>query len=285
MQLEKKKTLLAEAALLFVAFIWGSTFVIIKDALNGVSPIVFNTFRFLIAAIFIALIFGKKSFKIKTGTLKGGIKAGSFLFLGYSLQTLGLQFTTAGKAGFITGLCVVIVPIISGIKNRRRPPLTALIGVALAVWGLALLSLNGGQTFSGGDLLVLGCAFAFALHIVTVGEFAGSESAETLTLIQVGAVGLFSLVGSVLEGGLTFNLSFSVWIRIIFCALAATALAFWIQTKAQRITSSTKTALIFSAEPVFGALFAYLYAGEILTLKAFFGCLAILSGMLFAELS
>jgi drug/metabolite transporter (DMT)-like permease len=284
MELKKKKGLQAEAALLLVAFIWGSTFVIIKDALTGVTPMVFNSFRFLIAAFFILIIFRRNSLRLKQVSLKAGLKAGVFLFLGYSLQTLGLQFTSAGKAGFITGLCVVIVPLLVGIKNRRLPPTPALLGAALAAFGLAFLSLDGSQSFNRGDVLVLGCAFAFAFHIISVGEFAEHSSSETLTLLQIGSVGLFSLFWSGTTGQLAFRLSLPVWGGIIFCALAATALAYLIQTKAQKITSPTRTALIFSTEPVFGALFAYLYAGELLTVKALLGCLIILMGMLFAEL-
>jgi drug/metabolite transporter (DMT)-like permease len=276
--------LLADAALFLVAFIWGSTFVIIKRAINDVPPLTFNSFRFLIAAGFIAIIFRDKIKEFKTNTWRSGILIGIFLFLGYTLQTLGLQYTTASKAGFITGLSVVIVPILSGIKNRQFPPFTALVGAGLATLGLALLSLDEKLIFTKGDLLVLGCALAFALHIISVGEFAREEPSEMLTLLQIGVVGLFSFILAGTKGELSLPLRFSAWAAIVFCGLAATALAYWIQTRAQKFTSPARTALIFSTEPVFGALFAFWLAGEALTSKGIWGCLIIFLGMLFAEL-
>ncbi|MFQ6059052.1 MAG: DMT family transporter, partial [Anaerolineae bacterium] len=194
--------------------------------------------------------------------------------------------TTASKAGFITGLSVVIVPLAAWLILGRRPAPNALAGVILATVGLALLSLQMGESLAvgWGDLLVLACAFSFALHIVAIGAFAPRMDPLALATVQIGVVALVSgALALTVEGGWS-GFSSLVWFAALFTGLLATSLAFAVQTTAQVFTTPTHTALIFATEPVFAALFGALLAGERLAGRALLGCGLILAGMLLAEL-
>jgi drug/metabolite transporter (DMT)-like permease len=197
---------------------------------------------------------------------------------------VGLQYTTAAKSGFITGLSVVIVPFAALLVLRQRPGRGAMAGVLLATAGLALLTLRGDLTLAYGDLITLGCAFAFALQIVFVGRFAPRSAAVNLTAAQLVTVAVASAACALIAERPTLHLPAEVWAAVAFLALAGTAFALIVQSVAQRFTSATHTALIFTAEPVFALLFAVLLAGERLGERELLGCALMLAGMLVAEL-
>ncbi|MFN0070739.1 MAG: DMT family transporter [Chloroflexota bacterium] len=276
----------ADLALVLVTAVWGATFVMVKDALLDLAPFWFLTFRFGLAALLLAPLALYPSSIGSGSAVKAGIMVGSFLFLGYSLQTVGLQYTSASRAGFITGLTVVFVPIGQSLILRTRPKSATTAGVVMAVAGMALLSLGGNDlaAFAVGDLLVLGCALAFTGHILALGRFAPYMSLVRLTFIQVLAAGLLCLPLAVsLEpfslGGLSVALP-----AVVFTAALATVGAYYVQARAQRFTSATHTALIFALEPVFAALFAYGFGGERLGGLEVIGCLLILLGILTTQL-
>jgi drug/metabolite transporter (DMT)-like permease len=280
------RQLLADLALLLVALIWGSTFVLVKEAVSLVKPFSFIALRFALATLLMALLFGRRLRALGQRGLLAGALIGLFLTAGYGFQTAGLQYTSASKAGFITGLSVVIVPFAAWLILSHRPTPSALAGVILATIGLVLLSLQMGESLKikWGDLLVLGCAFSFALHIVTVGVFAPHMDPLALATVQIGVAALISgALALTVEGGWS-GFSGSVWFAALFTGLLATSLAFAVQTAAQAFTTPTHTALIFATEPVFAALFGTLLAGERLTGRALLGCGLILAGMLVAEL-
>jgi drug/metabolite transporter (DMT)-like permease len=197
---------------------------------------------------------------------------------------VGLQYTTAAKSGFITGLAVVIVPFAALLVLRQRPGRGAMAGVLLATAGLALLTLRGDLTLAYGDLITLGCVFAFALQIVFVGRFAPRVAVANLTTAQLATVTVASVAFALAAEQPTLHLPAEVWAAAAFLALAGTALAFIVQSMAQRFTSATHTALIFAAEPVFAALFSTAMGRETLTARTWLGCGLILAGMLAAEL-
>ena len=213
---------------------------------------------------------------------------GLALFAGYALQTFGLRLTTPAKAGFITGLSVVIVPVVSTLALRQRLSRGVWLGVGLATAGLALLSLQvtnpvrAPLSVSTGDLLVLGCAVAFACQILLTGRFAPRWDPLLLTFGQIVVVAITAGIAALLlesppaPGG-------SVLFAAAFTGILATSLAFGIQTAAQRFTSSTRTALVFATEPVFAALFSFLLIGEVLGPRQLVGCALILAGMITAE--
>ncbi|MEW6727028.1 DMT family transporter [Desulforudis sp. 1088] len=284
MQVSRKYQVAADIALLAVTFIWGITFVVVKEALEAIGPYWFLAIRFLIAGSFLALLRYRALRGIKTDTLKAGVIVGLALFGGYAFQTVGLQYTTASNAGFITGLSVVLVPLIAGIMSRRLPHWAAMLGVGSATCGLALLSIQDNLRISYGDVLIFFCALCFAAHIILVGKYAPRVSTYHLAVLQIFTVGFISLaVAPVLE---TFpeRLAPAVQIALVATAIPATALAFLIQSAAQKFTSPTHTAVIFTMEPVFAGLGAWLLAGETLSLRQWVGGAAILFGMLITVL-
>ncbi|AST91676.1 DMT family transporter [Sutcliffiella cohnii] len=287
------KKMTADLSLLFVAFIWGATFVLVQNAIAFLPPLAFNAIRFFMAAVvlLILLIFLHKRNRIviHKKLLLSGFLLGIWLFLGYGFQTVGLLFTTSSKAGFITGLSVVLVPIICFIWLRQKIRPQASLGVIIATVGLYFLTLLDYSTLNVGDFFVLLCAFSFAGHIVLTSKYAKDHSPLILTTIQILTVSILSLIASLIfEKPWTINysvvLKVEVVLALLICALLATALAFFIQTHFQQHTSPTRVALIFAMEPVFAATTAYFWADERLSLMAITGCVFIFLGMILAEL-
>jgi len=274
-----------------VTLIWGATFVMVKEAVADFPVFAFLTLRFGFALLSLAPLlwigpaFGVPgSWRLGRNELWAGSLVGLALLTGYSLQTVGLRTTSAAKTGFITGLSVILVPLLGAILWQQRPPLAACVGIGSATGGLVLLTLGPNLSVAWGDLIVLGCAFAFALHILAVGAFAPRVEPRLLTVIQVGTVALSSaLVSRVVEWPWP-SLSWQVLWAALFTGVLATSLAFGVQSVAQRFTSATHTALIFTMEPVFAALSAFLLAGERLGPRHWAGGGLILAGMLIAEL-
>jgi drug/metabolite transporter (DMT)-like permease len=274
----------ADLGLLLVTAIWGATFVMVKEALAGAGPLTFVALRFSLAAAVILPLLQLRPQPPSWRLARAGALIGFFLFAGYALQTAGLQFTSASKAGFITGLSVVIVPLLEALNLRRPPTRSTLAGVVLATLGLALLTLGGDLAVELGDLLVLGCALAFALHILSVDRYAGHHDPLALTSAQIVPAALLTSLGALAFEQPTAAQLLAVLPAALFTGLFATVAAFYLQTLAQRFTTPTHTALIFTMEPVFAGLFAYLVAGEQLGPAALTGCGLILVGMLVAQL-
>jgi drug/metabolite transporter (DMT)-like permease len=275
-----------DGSLVAVTLIWGATFVLVKQALADVSTLLFLTLRFSIAAVVLALIF-RKEFRTPnaSASLLRGVVAGLFLFGGYVLQTAGLKFTSASKAGFITGLYIPLVPIIGGVVLRKLPRISELVGIVIAGTGMVLLTVQKDIfEISRGDLLVAGCAAAFACHIVILGRFAPTSNLGVLTVAQIATGALLGAATFWWAEPVRLTWSPNVWIALAVTSLLATALAFSIQTWAQRWSSPTRTALIFSLEPVFAWLTSYLVAGEVLSHRGMAGAALILAGILMVEL-
>ena len=281
----KKRQVKADLALLFVAFSWGLTFVVVQDALSGIGPYYFVALRFLLAVVFLAACYWRRLAKINWKTLKTGFFIGLFLFGGYAFQTIGLKYTGPATAGFITGLAVILVPLFTAVAYRRLPGFFVIIGVLCATFGLALLTLQGSSFSLGlGDLLIFLCAICFGLHIIMVGRYAGRHDPVLMALIQIGTVSVISFMFALKLETMPSHFTTPVWIAFVITAIPATSLAFLIQNSVQRYTSSTHTAIIFTMEPVFSAITAHLLGREVLTAVQAAGCILILAGMLVAEL-
>ncbi|MEK4600991.1 DMT family transporter [Bacillus sp. FSL L8-0099] len=289
-----KKEWLAPLALLFVSFIWGATFVVVQNAMSFVGPFTFNGLRFLFAGIillFVQMIFSQKTSKqdIKQSSFAGLI-VGFFLCVGYLLQTFGLLYTTSSKAGFLTGLSIVMVPILSFIFLKQKATIFVVLGITVATAGLYLLTAADSFQLNIGDILVLGCAIAFAAHILINGFYSKKISPLLLSTSQVLTVGIFSSICAFLFEDWENLFSISLWTNhsflfaLFLTSLFATSIAFFIQTSAQKHTSPTRVAIIFAMEPVFAALTGVLVANEQLSMSAIFGCLCIFLGMVFVEL-
>ena len=276
----------ADTALLGNTIIWGASFVIVKGALAGVSPILFLALRFSLAALVLAAIFRRRLLArgMARRDFRAGMVVGTLLFLGFLLQTVGLQFTTAPKSAFLTGMTSVTVPLLASLVYRIRPQRSELLGLLTATAGMSLMTLEGPiGAMNRGDVLTLGCAIAFAAHIVTLGHFSEKMSFEALSVIQVTAVAALAgmLFWWVEPARMTWR--FSTVAAILATGLLGTALAFTVQAWAQQYTSSARTALIFTLEPVFAWLTSYLFVGEGLSVRAAAGAALILGGVLLVE--
>ncbi|MBT2641974.1 MULTISPECIES: DMT family transporter [unclassified Bacillus (in: firmicutes)] len=289
-----KASTFADLSLLFVALIWGATFVLVQNAISFLEPQSFNAVRFTLAAILLGLwlmVFEKDQLKkLDKKLILSGIMLGFWLFIGYAFQTLGLLYTTSSKAGFITGLSVVLVPLLMLGILKQRPSLNSIAGVSAATAGLYLLTMSDVSSLNIGDGFVLICAAGFALHIVFTGKFSSSYPTLLLTMVQIATVGALSAISAILfeDWKRAFNpeviFSANVLIALLVTSILATALAFFIQTNFQKHTTATRVALIFAMEPVFAAITAYFWADERLTYIALAGCVLIFAGMVFAEL-
>jgi drug/metabolite transporter (DMT)-like permease len=284
MQSERPVSIGADLSLLAVAAIWGLTFTAVQRALDDAAPMSFLAARFTLAAAVLALFFPRRVFRINWRVVTVAALLGVWLTAGYALQTVGLLYTTASKSAFITGLSVVLVPILSLAVSRARPRASSLFAVLLAAAGLYLLTSPGAMGFNPGDLLTLGCAAAFTLHIVTTERAAPRYDPLPLAFWQIAttAIACTALMG-IFEAP---RLPLTGWTiaALAITGVFATALAFAVQMWAQRRTSATHVAVIFTAEPVFAALFARLIQHEVLGLAGLLGGALIIMGILVAQL-
>lgn len=278
------RRLIADLSLIAVVFVWGVTFVAVKNALAAIGVFTFLTIRFTIAFLFLALLFRRRLAAAGWPAVRASLIIGVFLFAGYAFQTAGLKYTSASNAGFITGLAVALVPCFAAVASRRLPGLPVVAGAGLAVVGLALLTLDNGLTVSYGDILVFFCAVAFALHILAIGRFAPRFDANILATLQIGTTALLSGVVAASAETLPAQLTSDVLIALAITAIPATALAFLVQTTAQQFTTPSRTAIIFALEPVFAALAGICLLGETLSGQQILGCILILAGTLANEL-
>lgn len=278
----------AELALIVVTLLWGATFVIVKNALDQVSTLLFLALRFSLAAAVLGLIFHRHLAlepHLRRTTLTGGTLAGVCLFVSYFFQTLGLRFTTPSKSAFLTGLSAAVVPFLGAIVYQRAPHLSEVIGVSAATVGLALLALPaGGFEIGFGDALTVGCAVTFAMHILVLGHWAERSQLALLSVCQIGVTALLALMTFPLAERPQVAWTASVAGAVVLTGVFATALAFTVQAWAQRHTSATRAALIFALEPVAAAITSYLWEGEILTGRGLAGAALILGGVLLVEL-
>lgn len=289
-----RRALTADTALLGITFVWGTTFIIVQNVLDKLTPMTFNAWRFLIAALFLViwkLLFKKNSEKSRQHLIRligSGTLLGFFLFIGYACQTIGLLYTSASNAAFITGLSVVLVPILSALLLRKMPPAAAIAGILFAVVGLFFLTTRGQLSLNRGDLIVLICAAAFALHIVFTAKVTDQFNSLSLTIVQLTVVALLSLIfGFSTEGSRIADfqtlLEPDVAGVILFMALFATAFAFLLQTLLQKETPATHVGIIYIMEPVFAAWTSVLFQHVHLGTAELTGCGFILIGMLLAE--
>jgi drug/metabolite transporter (DMT)-like permease len=269
-------------ALVAVTAVWGVTFVQVKDAVAVYPLFLFLAVRFGIASLALGLPFGGRLALLDRRGIGGGALLGVFLAAGYALQTAGLERTTATSAGFVTGMFVPLTPVFAWLLFRDRVGPGGWLGTALATGGLALLA-GVGVGALGADLLVLGGAAAFALHIVFTARLAPGRDVAALTLVQmlVCAVG-FTAIALATEP-LRAPSGWTVWGALLVTGLLASALGYAVQTWAQSRTTATRAALVITMEPVFAGLFGYLLAGDRLGARGWAGCAVILLGILVSE--
>jgi drug/metabolite transporter (DMT)-like permease len=268
----KNKKYLAQILLVFVTLIWGATFIMVKDALNDAGPFAFGTLRFTIAGILTLVIVNKSIFTLTKTEIIGGLICGFCLFCGYAFQNFGLMQTSASKSAFITSVSVLMVPIILYLFNIQKIKMKVWFAVVLATIGLYFLLDPRGGMMNWGDILTFGCALGFAVHIIFQGYYV-KKNVRILPffLVQAWVVVALSFINSLL-----FEPIFAIWTTRLISALlvtgiAATFIAILLMIWAQQILNPSETAIIFSLEPVFAALFATIFAGEFLGLWGYIG--------------
>jgi len=281
----------ADLALAGCSLVWGATFVVVQNALRDASVLVFLLGRFVLATAALAWIYRRDLADLNQGPWRAGTLIGLLMFAGYALQTAGLRWTTPSKAAFITGSSVVLVPVFEALIGRQRPGYWLWLGALTALGGLYLLTLFGtsGGRLNRGDALVMGCAVMFALHILAVGHYSPSYPSNLLTFTQVSVTALFSALAVPLAGATGWERPYLVWSprlvgAVILTAVGATAVAFSLQVWAQRFTTASHVAILFSLEPVFAALTSLWLGAERLNLRVLAGGGLVLCGVLLAEL-
>ena len=269
-------------ALIFVTAVWGVTFVQVKDAVAIYPLFAFLAVRFAIASATLAFPAAKRMRGLGRSGVAGGAFLGLLLAAGYALQTAGLQRTTVSSTGFITGMYVVLTPLIALALYRSRIGLGAWVGVLVATAGLAMLSgIHAGSVT--GDLLVLAGAGVYSFQIVLMERYAPRFDALAFTFVEMAAAFLGLLVVVLALGDLGVPRGWTVWGALLVTGVFASALGYLVQTWAQRRTSATRTALAFTMEPVWTAFFGYTLAGDRLGALGWAGCVAIMGGIVLAE--
>lgn len=275
---------------LLIAIVWGGTFPVVKDLVERVPPHALVAARFCLAWLVLSgWAWGRRQ-AWRPGLLRAGVVAGLILWGGFFTQTLGLQFTSASKAGFITALNVVFVAIMAALFLGKRSGPKTWIGVAVATVGLAVLSVDFSAGLTGltpemGDLLVLLCAVLFAAHIVVVDRLAPRFDPVLLAWVQMGTVAAVATTSAwAFHGGMPGVLAAESAAPLLYLGLLATAGALLAQVSLQRFVAPARVGLILSLEPVFAALFAWMLLGERLAPSGWVGGALVLAGVILAEL-
>jgi len=286
---------LARLLLLATVFIWGVTFSLVKSALSDISPLLFNLLRMALATAVLVFVNYRQIRGVSRQGLLAGLVAGFFLAAGYQFQTAGLARTTPTKSAFITGLVVVIVPLLTLFPKIRpvhtsAPRATTLLGAVLSFTGLLLLTTPSGVTFASltstislGDFFTLLCALAFAGHLLALAHFSQGMPTRQLATLQVSFATLFMLLTIPLSGRLYLQVTFRLIFALGVTSIVATAAAFTIQSWSQQHLTPNHTAIIFTLEPVIALVVAMIFLGERLSRRSGLGSALILAGIGFVE--
>ncbi len=272
----------SELSLIGIAAVWGLTFPMVQDAVESLPTMAFLGYRFGAAVVVVALIFRRELARLSREGWIAGLVMGAFLTAGYVFQTLGLERTSSSNAGFITGLFVVITPLLGAIVLRQRIGRLAWTAAGVSAVGLYLLS--GTEGFNDGDGLVLLCAVSFSAHILATARAAAEHHAGALLVVQLAVCGAFCTVVGGANGQLEAPAGGNVWLALVVTAFVASALGFFVQTYAQQHAPPERTALILASEPAFAGLFGYLLNDERLSAVAWSGALLIMAAIVAVEL-
>jgi len=286
-----------ELLLLFVTLLWSATFVIVKESLENISSMLFIGLRFLIAGVILLPIVIRKKLDWKNSNLIPPLFLGLLLFLGFSTQTLGLKYTSATKSAFLTGTAVAIIPILQLFIEKKRPKTGSVIGVIVVLLGILFLS--GGNSiitllndivtnFNRGDFLTLICAIFFAGYVVYLDMLSSRYNFWMLLIVQIGVSSLlafiFAFVFDIIDyETLQINYSNQLGYGILYTAIFATLVTTTLQTKYQKLVSPTKAGIVYSFEPIFAAIIAYIFISERITPFGLVGAILIFVGLIVSE--
>jgi drug/metabolite transporter (DMT)-like permease len=279
-----KSETFAELALIGIAAVWGLTFTMVQDAIAVLPAMAFLGYRFAAATALVVPVFHRKLAQLPRAGLRAGLLMGAFLTAGYVCQTLGLEKTSPSDAGFITGLFVVITPVLGALVLHERVPAAIWAAACVSALGLYLLTGTAGDFSLRGDGLVLVAAVCFAAHILATSRAARRYDAGALLVVQLGVAGVVCLAVALVSGELQVPHGGKVWSALVVTAAIASALGFFVQTYAQRHAPPARTALILASEPAFAGLFGWLLSDDRLTAIAWLGAGLIMSAIVAVEL-
>lgn len=293
------KKYFGEGALLLNTIIWGGTFALIKNALTDISPLLFLGIRFIIAAAILFPFIYKIVKQTDRNTFIAGSVLGLFYFFGFATQTIGLNYTTATKSGFITGTFVVIIPILQTIIEKKKPKWYNIVSIIFVMIGLIFLSSSGdnllqfinelGFDFNIGDFLTLICAVLFAFQVVYVDVFTKKYDYMPMVFIQLLITGIGGFLGSIFLSSIgleivKFNLTTNLIFALVYTSVFASIIATIIQLRYQKVVSPTKAGIIYSFEPIMAAILAFFIVGEKISKFGMFGGVFIVIGLLLSEI-
>ena len=283
MEKSKKYSLLAKLALFVATIIWGSTFVILKNALESVPTYFILSFRFLTATLLLSIIFFKKWRLVnKTYLWQGGL-IGVCLAVAYIFQTVGLANTTPGKNAFLTATYCVLVPFLMWLIYGKKPDKYNVIAGLTCIVGIGLVSLDGKFVVQFGDYMTLVCGLFFGLQIIFISRFNQQKDAILMTIIQFLTAGIITGILSLCFETMPQSIPTSAWIEVIYLTIFGTMVAFLLQNVSQKHMSSSSAAIILTLEAVVGAIFSVVFYGEVLTLKVLAGFVVIFIAVFLSE--
>lgn len=279
------KNIQGSLLLLLAALIWGSSFIVMKSAVDFLTPAVLLFLRFSLAAILLSLLFIKKIKTLNFQQIKGGLITGSCLFGAYYVQTWGLNYTTPGKNAFLTAVYCAIVPFLVWLFYHKRPDIYNFIAAFICILGIGCVSLDGNLTMNIGDFLTLCGGLLYAGHILLIKKFSEGIDGGVFTSLQFigGAIVALILALTTENIGIILNIQPSIYLQILYLVVFATALTMFCQTTGQKYTSECKASLILSLESVFGVAFSIAFYGEVLTFKILLGFILIFVAIIISE--
>lgn len=281
----------AEIYLLLSTVIWGSTFVIVKSVLDENSPLWYTAFRWILSTVILGLLFFKRVRTISKATVLRGTILGLLLYVGFALQTVGLQTTSASKSAFITGMLVVFTPIVHYLSQhvlrlrQKSLMLGNLFGVLCAAGGLYLMTSPIGSAFISGDVLTLVAAFLFACYIVYLDVVSDEPDKMQLTLVQFAVCSILGFASAAGLEDIHVVVTAGFVAALLYLSIFATIIAMAVQIRYQGETTPTRAAVIFSLEPVVAGIFAYVIRGEDIGEAGIAGAALIVIGLLLSEFS
>lgn len=276
---------LSVLGLIVTTVIWGSSFVVMKNSVAVISPTYLLALRFTIASIALVAVFWKRVRALNKQDLMCGGLLGIFLFISYFFQTYGLKYTTASKNAFITTLYVILVPFLHWFFNKKRPSRNNVAAAVIAVFGLALLSLEGDLSVNLGDVLTFICGFFYAAHIVFIDRYTEKHDPVGLTVTQMAVAAILSwIVAPLLEGSMDFGvIDKSIMVGLLYLGIFSTMIGFLLQNIGQKHLSPNTSSILLSFESVFGLFFSVLFLKDPITPKLAAGCVLMFASVILSE--
>jgi drug/metabolite transporter (DMT)-like permease len=279
----RKTALLADGGLLLCALTWGGNYVIVKDAVGYLPPLWLLALRFGFAFLLMTAVFHRRLLKITRREVIGGLVIGLFMFGAFASQTVGMQYTTAGKSAFITASYVVFIPFLAWIMYRKFPGIHNILSSFICLGGVALLVLERGLTVNPGDALMLLCAIFFAGNIAAVDYYVKRVDPYTVTIVETGLTALLSLGGALVFETYPGAMGARGWLSLLYLVTLGTLGTHLGANVAMRYTSPVRASIIFSMESVFAVVLAAIFLGDVFGLRMLGGFALIMGAIVLTE--